>query len=344
MPVDLTEPRPHVSQELLGLLSDRFGLHPSTEPPDLGGSFSLNLRIDTPAGRYVARVHGTQTQSARLRAIHRARRHLAAGGVPAPDQVPTRDGEPFVEVGGHLLEVEQYVENDGTMDTWYRLELGLPYLGRTHSLLRSLQVGAAGRRAPIANHIEPDRALPGTLRGVRRMRAWNPTDDERVLAASFEELARLVAGAEHDSVSGLPRQLVHGDFWDNNVLFGGDAVVLVTDLDFMAERLRIDDLALTLFFANSSIGGDRLSDDRIQQMRVLVDAYDRGLSNHLSTAERRALPAAIARQTLWSIGWWVPLLPEQRARRNAAWRAVDVEWTLGLMRNIGNWQEAFTSA
>ncbi|HEX6509372.1 MAG TPA: phosphotransferase, partial [Chloroflexota bacterium] len=262
LPVDLTEPRPCLSKGLLALLSDRFGLSPSAEPKDLGGSFSLNVLVDTRAGRYVARAYGTQTEPPRLAAIQHARRHLAAWGVPAPEQVLTGDGEPFVLLGRHLVEVERYVEHDAHMDTWHRLELGLRYLGRTHSVLRSLRVGAAGRRAPVANHIEPDEALPGTLRGVKRMRAWNPTDDERALAASFEELARLVAEAERDSVSLLPRQLVHGDFWDNNVLFRGDVVVLVTDLDFMADRLRIDDLALTLFFANSSIGGDRLSGDR----------------------------------------------------------------------------------
>lgn len=344
MPVDLTEPRPHVSRELLELLSDHFGLSPSKEPEDLGGSFSLNVRIDTSAGRYVARVHGTQTEPPRLEAIQHARRYLAAGGVPTPEQVSTRDGEPFVALEGHLVEVERYVEHDANMDTWYRLELGLPYLGRTHSLLRSLAVGVAGRRAPIANHIEPDQALSGTLRGVERMRGWHLTDEERALVASFEELAHRVAAAEYVSVSGLPRQLVHGDFWDNNVLFCGDGLVLVTDLDFMAERLRIDDLALTLFFANSSIDGDRLSDERIDQLRVLVDAYDSGLSDHLSVAERRALPAAIARQTLWSIGWWVPLLSEPIARNIATWRAVDAEWTLGLMRNVEQWQEGFTPA
>lgn len=105
-----------------------------------------------------------------------------------------------------------------------------------------------------------------------------------------EELARLVHEVEHQTVTNLPRQLGHGDFWGNNVLFHSDVVALVTDLDFMAERLRIDDLALTLFFANSTIGGDRLSGMRINQMRTLVDAYDSGLSDHLLVAERRALP------------------------------------------------------
>lgn len=347
MPVDLTEPRPQPSQQLMAVLRNRYGLIPSTPPKDLGGAFSLNLLLDTAGGKYVARVHGTQTGRRRLSAIQSVRRQLAAGGTPAPEQVPTSDGRPFVQVQGHLVEVERYVEHDAYMNTWHRLETGLPYLGRTHTVLCSdpggVPVGLAGRRAPIANHIEPAVALAGTLRGVERIRSWNPTADELAVAAASEELAHLVHAAECDVVAALPRQLVHGDFWDNNVLFRDGVVVLVTDLDFMGERLRIDDLALTLFFANSTIGGDRLSPERIRQLGRLVDAYDGGLSVPLSMAERRALPAAIARQTLWSMGKWVPLLPdEERAQRQVAERAVDVEWTMGLMRNLAAWQDAFT--
>jgi homoserine kinase type II len=343
MPVDLSEPRPHLSAEVLTVLKNSYGLKSSAEPRDLGGSFSLNVLIEDATGRFVARVHGTQTDPSRLRAIQSVRRHLAAGGIPAQEQVPTRDGRLFVVVSGHLLEVERYVEHDADMDTWPRLELGLAYLGRTHTLLGVIRIGRAGRHAPIANHIEPEGALSGTLRGVARMRTWSLTQDEVDLAAQFEELAYLVHAAERDVTASLPRQLVHGDFWANNVLFLGSNVVLVCDLDFMGERLRIDDLALTLFFANSSIGGNRLSPDRLVQMRTLVDAYDAGLAAHLTRAERQALPAAIARQTLWSIGWWVPSLPDpERARHNANYRAVDADWTLGLTHNIGEWQEAFT--
>jgi Ser/Thr protein kinase RdoA (MazF antagonist) len=58
-----------------------------------------------------------------------------------------------------------------------------------------------------------------------------------------EELAELVGQAEAGLVARLPRQLVHGDFWDNNVLFRHGRPVLVCDFDFMGERARIDDLA-----------------------------------------------------------------------------------------------------
>jgi Ser/Thr protein kinase RdoA (MazF antagonist) len=344
MVVDWNEHRPSLTPEIAGALRDRFGLRALETPRDLGGAFTLNLLVVTSDGRYVARVHGSQTSAARLAAIQHVRQCLGAGGVPSPENVPAGDGAPFVTVGGQLLEVERYVEHDANMDTWHRLEVGLPCLGRTHSLLRSVRVGAAGRRPLFANHIEPQHALRRTHRSAQRLRSWLTAADDLELLSSFEDLAYLVDEAERGVTPALPRQLVHGDFWDNNVLFRDGKVVLVTDLDFMGERLRIDDLALTLYFANTTIGGDLLSGERIRQLRRLVDVYDSGLTDPLSTAERRAIPAAIARNTLWSIGRWALLAPTaEEAWAQVSYRSVEVKWTLGLMRDLTHWQEALAA-
>jgi hypothetical protein len=47
MTVDLSEPRPSPSAEVMHHLAERYGLSPSGEPRDLGGSYSLNLLFDT---------------------------------------------------------------------------------------------------------------------------------------------------------------------------------------------------------------------------------------------------------------------------------------------------------
>lgn len=314
-----------------------------TAVEQLGGSFNLNFLVQTNQGRYVTRLYGSHTTAARLADVQFVRARLATAGIPSPKTVLTVDGSHFVAVDGQLLEVESYVEHDANMDTWPRLETGLPYLGRIHSLLRNLTVGTDGRRPVYANHISSDQALARSLEGAKRIRSWDPTDAELQLAACTEELARRVHEAECEIVRALPHQLVHGDFWDNNVLFRDDEVAAVIDLDFMGERLRIDDLALTLYFANATIGGDYLSDARIGHLRRLVYAYDSGLAEHLSQSERRAIPAAIARQTLWSMGGWVVYVPdEEEARRHANSRRADVQWTLSLMHDLDHWREAFS--
>lgn len=337
------------SARLIEQLRERYGLDEAEEPLDLGGSSCLTLRVSAGGDRCVARVYRPHVTPARLEAIQQVRRALARGGVPGPEGVPTREGEPWTVIDGRLVEVERFVESDECMDSWERLDAGLPWLGRIHSLLRGVAVNSDGRTPLFANHIEPGDALAGTQRAARRVRAWAPSAEELRLIEMAEELAERVAAAERDIAPLLPRQLCHGDYWDNNVYFRkagtapeGWSMVLVTDFDFMGERARIDDLALTLYYTNSTFSEDPLSDDRLGRLGRLVDAYEHGLDEPLSSAERAALPWALARQPLWWVGGWLALLDDEEvARRGLPEMAGDLTWALQVTREVGRWQAAF---
>jgi homoserine kinase type II len=332
--------RGEASPALVDALRDRYGIRGGEGARDLGGSSNLNLLVADGRQRYVVRVYRPWVTAARLADMQLIRRRLADGGVPCASPILTTDGDSWITVDGCLVEVEPYVEHDAKMDSWERLEAGLPLLGRIHALLRPLEVSADGRNAPAANHIEPRDALPGTLRGTRRIRQWDATPVELQLAAESEELAQLV-DREERGVEGLPRQLVHGDYWDNNVLFREGRVVLVADLDFMGERARIDDLALTLYYTNSTFSDDPMSDDRIRRLRTLVDAYDGGLDDRLTSAERAALPLALARTPLCFIAMIASVDSEAGARRLAAEMIGDIAWALAIGRGLDRWRFAF---
>src|SRR5262252_8899864 len=170
------------------------------------------------------------------------------------------------------------------MNTPGRLARGLPLLGRIHALLAGSKVSAAGRAVEFANYIEPGAALPGTRAGAARIRSWHPTPEERHTASQAERLAELVAVGEAGLAAGLPRQLTHGDFWDDNVFFRGEDPVFVADFGFMADRARLDDLALTLYYADTEFG--LTGADRIAALRPLVCAYTSGLGSPLTPAEQ----------------------------------------------------------
>lgn len=140
----------------------------------------------------------------------------------------------------------------------------------------------------------------------------------------------------------LPRQLVHGDFWDNNVLYRDEEMVLIHDFDHMGERARVDDVGLTLYFMNSEAGTDIDDGRRPLLLRRLLDAYDSGLETQLTAAERAALPLALARQPLWSVGGWIASLDDERAARaHARGMNTAIEFALGIVRAMPQWQEAF---
>lgn len=195
-------------------------------------SSSLNLLVDSMDDRYVVRVHRPHITPRRLGAIQQAQGVLLAGGVPCALPVPTLHGAAWVNLAGRLVEVEAYVDHDAVMNSWPRLEAGMVLLARTPR---------------FASHLEP-----ADVAEAVRYRADLGLGTDRCLAAPgamAEELAGLVAQAEGGLVARLPRQLVHGDFWDDNMLFRHGRPVLLCDFDFMGERARVDDLALTLWCA-----------------------------------------------------------------------------------------------
>ena len=112
------------------------------------------------------------------------------------------------------------------------------------------------------------------------------------------------------------RQLMHGDFREDNIFSRRRSPVFAANFGFMAERARIDDLALTLYYADTELGPPT-SQDRIAALQPLVLAYASGLGHPLTDRERAAVPWAIARQPLWGIGGWVAVLDDQGHRPGA---------------------------
>ena len=224
------------SLELFQVLSDHYGINYDKEVVDLGGSSNLNLLVCDADRRYVLRVYRPYVTVDRLADIQLVRRELSTHGVNCSEIVSTLSGQSWIAFDGRLVEVEHYAESDAGMDSWERIQIGLPVLGMIHTILRDVEVSAEAKFPVFANYIEPHQALNKTLQGTRRIRGWNPSLSEQRLADAAEELAYFVSNAEREPIMLIPTQLVHGDFWDNNVFFHRGHVALVTDFDFMGER------------------------------------------------------------------------------------------------------------
>lgn len=332
------------SLELLDAVRSAYGIRIDTEPIDLGGSSNLNLLVTDATNRRVLRVYRPHVTTGRLKAIQTVRQCLTRAGVPSDSLLMTRTGQPWIAFDGRLVELERYIDHDADMDTWASLEVGLAFLAKIHTVLRDVVVDAGGKQPQFANYISSSEALQGTLNGTRRMKAWNNLSPlEGKLARDAEELARRVSAAERSMGDTLPKQLVHGDFWDNNVFLRDGQVVFVTDFDFMGNRSRIDDLALTFYFTCMEFFEDPVTDHQLVQLQNLLNTYDRGAAHPLSGLERAALPLAIARQPLWSIGGWVAALDDAETARDHAFGTINnVNWALRLMDELERWQEAFT--
>jgi homoserine kinase type II len=330
---DVAPFRVEVTPALLELARQRFGLRWDGAPADLGGT-NTNVRL----GAHVLRVYAPWVTPARVRFVQGLRAALRGAGLPFTETVPALDGTSVVEHGGRAVEVERAVAGI-RMDEVRQLEGALPMLARIHDALRDLAATDLVTDAPpdvlvpaYPNHVRADEALDWAQRAATVVRAWpGATTDELATARRLVELAETLAPLE----APLPHQLVHGDFWDNNVLFDGARIRAVLDLDFCGPRPRVDDLALTLYYVTSERRAPVVTADHRRHLGRLVDAYDHGLAHPLTDDERRALPLAIARTVLFMARNLVAVDDTTARRRMLADIELDSRWALDLARRPG---------
>jgi hypothetical protein len=99
---------------------------------------------------------------------------------------------------------------------------------------------------------------------------------------------------------------------------------------------------LTLHCARFDLDADGGPARERARLGHLVAGYDASLDLPLSAGERAALPVAMARQPLSSIGGWVARLDDEAtARRHAAGVAPELVAARQLMTELGRWQDAF---
>ncbi|WP_432937680.1 phosphotransferase enzyme family protein [Kribbella sp. CA-253562] len=322
--------------QLLEAVRHEYALTDLAVTRDLGGNFNLNLQISTQQGHFVVRACPPWVTPDRLTAVQAVRAHLRVRDWPIPQTLRTRTGASMLRTSDHMIEVEQFVEPRGVpMTTWPTITAALPWLARLHDALLDAPSSPAAADPPFANHVPPHTDL--TL-AITAIRTWDlpPTEATYLNAAALNAAAHLAASLPHPA---LPTQLVHGDFWATNVHLSGDRLTLLLDFDFLGDRARVDDLALTLFFINEHLGRDDVTPSRLAALRQLVDSYDSALTTPLTEAERAALPHAILRTPLTFLQDLAYLGPTSRAELTSL-RGPQYEWALGQL-NDPTWLSAF---
>ena len=327
-------------------MNKEYGFGESAKYTDIGGSSSLNLLVCAADKQYVARVYRPYVTAARFYDIFMIREKLIKSGLPCSISYKNLNGQDYVMWNGRIVEVEHFVIHDAIMDTMDRFKIALPYFGKTTSVLGEIDnISFDGKNPLFSNHIHFEKIAEMTEKGCNRILNWNPTESEVEIVNTSKILAEQVLQAGESLISKLPRQMAHGDFWDNNILFYHNQLSLIVDFDFMGERIRVEDIALTLYFAHISQNfctSEYPSRERAVELKKLLNLYESGLDVKLSEAEKIAVPMFIAVQAFWGIGGWVVLLDDEKAARNhAAGMMWELERCKYIMDNLDKWQDIF---
>ena len=303
-------PRAISSPGLIATARSAWGLGPVIGTTDLGGTYNLNLRLQTSGDPVVLRVYRPWVSPGRLAGTQGIRLGLGELGLPVVAPLPASSGAMAVTVEDRLAEVEPWLPDDGGTDDRDRLLAAAGLLGRLHDGLRVIQPAVPVVSAPVTNDLSP-RVFDDWLARTARAVAAAPRTDRTREAWWACRAARTIALA----MRGIPRrsgnrQLVHGDYGHENVRFTGSVATAIVDFDFLHEGDRIVDLADLAFSPHwmSEFGQlDRPPADRDWDIVLdLIHRHDEFSDQPLTADEIAALPLAMAAVPLnWLAASWL---------------------------------------
>ena len=264
---------------------------PSSAVTDLGGAFSLNVRLE-PAD-LVLRVHQSFMTRRRLVAQQEVRRRLAGQGLTVPVPMEWR-GSTLLRCGSQWAELEEYIPHEmpaATIDSYLWL------YGAMGTLDRALDATDVRVPRPYFATYGP----PGTLlRWLPVTEAAVRDDPEATVIA--RHLRRLIGQLRGQWVTArkLPMRLVHGDVKLRNVACGADGGTVYLDFGFMAHRPRVHEpgyaLARMLLTLGAGEAPERFAWENVPR---LLSAYEAAAGVRLTALERRALAPCTASVALY---------------------------------------------
>lgn len=291
-------PRAEYSAALLKTLTRAYDLGAVRSYADLGGTYNVNLRLDTARGTFVARVHRPWVTPERLRVLRLVKQRLQAAQIPVAVPIPARRGAAWVQHDDRLIEVEPFIAHSGATDTWQRYEQAFAMLGRMHTALAACTALPPPR---VQNYGEPV-VLRHWVARTRQCAEVEQSPAARAVCDKAAQLLQQIAAWWQHASADLPRQLTHGDYGGGNLLFQDEQIVAVLDFDFLDVHERVFDLAYTLYWMLERLESHAPFSQRSwQRVAAMLACYNATAQPPLTQAERRALPFEMARVPLYWI-------------------------------------------
>jgi homoserine kinase type II len=255
----------------LALLVEDYGLVKLSASTGIAnGSVNTNYLLETPRGRHLLRVDEVKSElevKRELDLLLFLRKH----GFPCPQPVADRKGRHYREVGGKCLSVYRYY--DGHVLRPNRVtQAQLENIGRALADLHS--IGKSYKKG-IDNRFSYERVADLYL----EVRGRLPTYFKRIVRTLDDEVEYLSNYLEGK----LPKGIIHGDLFHDNVVVKGDKVVALLDFEAACRGKFIFDLATAVNAL--CFDGDNYD---LKRFEALIGGYES--LRALSLAEWDAFP------------------------------------------------------
>ncbi len=261
----------HLDKRHLAQLADDYGLGKvQTSYGVTSGSVNTHYRLDTAKGRYFLKIDEVKSEMEVKREIDLLL-YLRKHGFPCPQLIVDRKGRQYRELGGKCLSLYKFIDGHSRAAG----ELTLGQIENAGRVLADLHVIGKGYKKGIDNRFSFERVADV----YQEVRDRLPSYFKRITRTLDEEVAYL----EHYLECKLPKGIIHGDLFLDNVMFRGEKVVGVLDFEAASRGKYIFDLATAVNAL--CFDGDRYD---LKRFEALIGGYES--LRTLSLAEWDAFP------------------------------------------------------
>ena len=245
------------------------------------------LVVDTGAGRFLIKTYRRKPEVLdALRFQHRLSDHMHHNGLPVARIQAARSGKRIAEAETWAMELQAFVEGDSMPVNEETLAIAGDALGRFHVVCAD--VPCPDRDARMWRFSEAPRETFAELyRKARSQRDPGRCDD------CCNRIALFLRDAAHalsfEARNQLETGLIHGDWHSGNLIFKGNKLAAIVDLEFAGDGCYLEDLAYAVsnLCIRTSTGPDRLA----WRTDALLAAYQRHRS--MAYTEELALYYAV---------------------------------------------------
>jgi Ser/Thr protein kinase RdoA (MazF antagonist) len=256
--------------------------------------------VNTAFGRFLAKTYKRDPYVLdALRFQHRLSDHLSSSGIPVAHVQRTNKGTRIVEINTWALELQEFVEGDPMVVSKETLAISAEALGRFHEVCRDFP--RPERDTRMWRFSEVPRAAFAALFESARSEGSNlvKLNEECNRIALF--LRDAAEALSYEQRGRFETGLIHGDWHSGNLIFRGDRLAAVVDLEFAGDGCYLEDLsyAISNLCIRTTMRPERLS----KRTDQLLDHYQRYRT--LSFYEEAALYYAVGVKHIATVSYQI---------------------------------------
>lgn len=242
--------------------------------------------VETERGKFLLKTYKASPEILdALRFQHRLSAHLDEHDLPVARIQPAFNGQKIVEIDDWALELQEWIDGESMRVTGKNLRTASIALGKFHQVCRDFP--CPERDARMWRFSEVPREMFGKLyelaRGIGGPKVDAPCNE---IALFLRESTNELSWEVRDQ---FETGLIHGDWHGGNLMFNGDKLAAIIDLEFAGDGCYLEDLA----YAISNLCVRTMTDDAHLDKRtdLLIAYYQRYRT--LAPVEERALYYAV---------------------------------------------------